>query len=235
MQAITTFFILSQSVSAYYATPTSTTPYPGGTPSFAQPPLTAQPLCNAAKSACTSFDVKKYDGKWFQIGGSESVREEWGFDCKCTSFSYLSSADGNAKLTKQCTKGLFNNNVDTIVGNLQRKDSPSQFRVTYPKKHFRNFFHILGSRPNYEIKNVWADQYGNYQYALVVAPKTKKIPNFIENFNEKYWVLSRTPEMPETVLNEILRYATEAGFHTELSRFKKTEQVSCAAKAPVRK
>ena len=196
---------------------------------------TVKPLCHAPKGSCDSFDPKHYDGKWFQIGGSELVREEWGFDCKCTAFNYLASDDGNVKMTKTSTKGLFNNRVDTLVGFMERKESPAQFKLNFPKKHFKNFMTMFAKSPNYEIKNVWTDQYGHYKHALVVAPKKKHFWDKIENHFEKFWVLSREPEMPQDELDDVLRYLNDAGFHTDKSKFKKTDQVDCAQKAPLRK
>ena len=189
-------------------------------------------LCNDAKSVCHAFDFKKFDGKWIEVGGSAQVRERLGFDCTCTHYQFKALDNGNMKMSKVCNRGFFHNDIITENADLTRKEFTSQFRIKYPNKKMHNLFHLFGTRANYEIKNVWVKD-GQYQYALVVAPKKALVPDMIENRFEAYWVLSRQPDMSEEDLNQVLRYLVEAGYHLDDAHFKKTEQIKCAAKAPL--
>jgi apolipoprotein D and lipocalin family protein len=183
------------------------------------------PLCSDARAKCDAVDLPKYLGNWFEIGRSFIIRNTFERGCDCVEAKYKLNPDNkNVEVTNTCVRrGEFTE----IVGNAEPL-SPSEFRVSFNPGGaggaIASFFQSLARGPNYVVKNVWLDEQGNYQRALVVAPQ-RRIP--FGRFLDSIWILARTPSITDAEIQETLEYARAAGYEPEKARWEKTEQVTC--------
>jgi hypothetical protein len=81
--------------------------------------------------------------------------------------------------------------------------------------------------PNYIVKNVWTDEAGNYQRALIVVPMSGIIPDFIEKNFQAFWILSRTSSISKAEIDETLAFVTAAGYDPIASNWQPTDQTIC--------
>lgn len=53
------------------------------------------------------------------------------------------------------------------------------------------------------------------------------LPDFIEKKLQAFWILSRKPEIPQSEIDETLRFAEDAGYDPSGSEWLPTDQVKC--------
>jgi lipocalin len=106
------------------------------------------------------------------------------------------------------------------------------FPATGPLAGIGNFFQSLATGPNYQIRNVWVDANGNYQRALITAPTSRLIPDFLERPLQAIWILARTSSLTDAEIKETLDYARASGFDPDASQWERTEQVTCRSAIP---
>jgi apolipoprotein D and lipocalin family protein len=182
------------------------------------------PLCNDAKSACDALDLSKYIGKWYEQGATFSIRNTIESGCSCVEANYRIKENGDVEVKNTCVK---KGKIIEAIANASPK-SKSEFKVVFtpdqPGGGLITVIQNASQSPNYLVKNVWMDQQGNYQRALVVAPR-KTFP-FGKNL-DSIWVLSRTTTIPQAEIDEILAYATAAGYDIKAAQWKPTDQITC--------
>ncbi|MDM1248512.1 lipocalin family protein [Acinetobacter sp. R933-2] len=137
-------------------------------------------------------DLTKYLGTWHEI-----ARKPLFFQKKCdynVTAHYSLNEQGNLKVDNQCWDQ--NHNLQQSIGEAFVKNAPENTKLTV--SFLPNAIRWLPvARSDYWILKI--DQ--NYQVVLVGSP------------NKKYlWILSRSPKIEQTVLDEYLNYAKSLGF-----------------------
>lgn len=140
----------------------------------------------------TSVDLKRYAGVWYEI-----ARYPNKFQKKCvgnTTAEYRLQDDGDITVINKCkeTDGEF----DTAKGEARIAD-----KATSAKLEVRFAPKFLSFLPF-----VWGDYWiidlgENYEYVAVGSPDRKYL-----------WILSRTPQMSDSVYQNVLQTVREKGF-----------------------
>lgn len=131
-------------------------------------------------------DLDRYLGKWYEIARYPHSFEEGCF--RPTAF-YEKLEDGNIKVVNRCNMNSLSGELNEAIGIAEIVDNKSNAKL-----EVQFFWPFTG---NYWIIDL--DQ--NYQYSIVSEP------------NRQYlWILSRSPKMEESLLNELKSKLTNLGF-----------------------
>lgn len=130
-------------------------------------------------------DVEKYLGKWYEIAAFPQSFQK---GCSCTTAEYSLNDNGSLKVVNSCN---VEGKRKTSTGKAFIKD-----KTTNAKLAVQFFWPFKGK---YWIIELAED----YSYAVVGHPN-----------REYLWILSRTPEMGETIYNSLLEKVTNKGFDT---------------------
>jgi apolipoprotein D and lipocalin family protein len=141
----------------------------------------------------SSLDLQRYSGKWYEI-----ARYPNKFQRKCvgnTTTTYSTKADGNLAVFNQCI--MKDGTIGKANGDAKITDNTTnaKFEMSFAPK-FKSF--LSSDWDNYWVVDL--DQ--NYQYAAVADPK-----------RENLWILSRTPEMNDSIYQNVLRRVERLGFN----------------------
>jgi apolipoprotein D and lipocalin family protein len=129
-------------------------------------------------------NLEKYLGKWYEIAHLPFRFED---DCTDITATYSLSKDGNISVFNEC---LRNGKLKQAKGKAKvvDKNTGAKLKVT--------FFWPFSA--DYWIIDLGKD----YDYAVVGTP------------NRKYlWILSRTPQMDDTLLNQLIDSVKSKGFY----------------------
>jgi apolipoprotein D and lipocalin family protein len=136
-------------------------------------------------------DLKKYAGLWYEVA---KISNRFQSQCvKGTTANYSLQENGEIKVINSCIDE--DGKLDKTEGVARVVDKKSNAKLEV------SFFSILGWRP------VWGDYWiigldENYQWAIVGTP------------SRKYgWILSRTPKLEQTTLNEIFTILKNQGYN----------------------
>jgi apolipoprotein D and lipocalin family protein len=131
-------------------------------------------------------ELEKYLGKWYEIAHLPARFQE---GCSDTTATYALSKDGSISVLNECVR---NGKVKKAKGRAKvvDKSSGAKLKVTF----FRPFY-----------GDYWIIKLGNdYDYAVVGTP------------NRKYlWILSRTPQMDDNLLSQLIEFVKSKGFNVE--------------------
>jgi apolipoprotein D and lipocalin family protein len=134
------------------------------------------------------FDINCYTGKWYEI-----YRLDHSFERGLTEVTatYTLQDDGSVKVENAGRKP--DGSMDTIVGRAEFQGDPTvgSLKVSFFGPFFGGY-HIIA-----------LDQ-ENYQYAMIAGPTY----DFL-------WILSRTPQLDESIAEALLLQAEESGFPVE--------------------
>lgn len=153
----------------------------------------------------SSVDLSRYTGKWFEIARLPNRFQK---DCVGEVTATYSLLDGSQlKVVNECRKS--NGRIEQAEGRarLASKDGPnSKLKVRFAPAWLS------------WLPSVWGDYWiielaPDYSYSLVGTPDRKYL-----------WILSRPPQMEETVYKEVLEKAAAEGF--DVSQLIKTKQAS---------
>ncbi len=133
-------------------------------------------------------DLKRYQGRWYEI-----ARLPLHWEKKCASdvtATYTLRADGKIDVDNRCRqadgKMMQSRGTARLV---YKRGSASKLKVTF-------FWPFAG--------DYWIlDLDGEYAWALVGTPNRKNL-----------WILSRTPKLPQSVIERLLASARASGFDT---------------------
>ncbi|MDD1746600.1 MAG: lipocalin family protein [Methanomassiliicoccales archaeon] len=141
-------------------------------------------------------DVKRYMGTWFEIARFPQ-RFEKGLVGITANYTLL--PDGKVSVLNSGYKQDFNGNLKTIKGKAQVVDTATNAKLKV------SFFWPFTA--DYWILELGKD----YEYAAVGEESRKYL-----------WILSRTPQMDETVYNGLLKRLQDQGF--DISRLERNLQ-----------
>lgn len=161
--------------------------------------------------AVSNVDLKRYSGKWFEI-----ARYPNKFQKNCvgnTTATYNPKPDGTIEVINQCLKK--DGTMIDAKGKAKIVDTASNAKL---KVRFAPGFLSF-------LPAVWGDYWildlgDAYQYAVVGDPD-----------REYLWILSRTPEMKESVYQNLQRRVETMGFNP--GKLVKTPQNAEAIKGAV--
>lgn len=143
-----------------------------------------------------SVDLDKYAGKWYEIASYPQRFQE---GCHCTTATYTLSKKGYIIVENRCNR----DSVDGVESYIKGKAfvTPNSNNAKIKVQFFWPF------RGKYWIIDLAED----YSYAVIGHPN-----------REYLWILSRSPEMENSVFEKICVRITQQGF--DLNRLKKTTQ-----------
>jgi apolipoprotein D and lipocalin family protein len=131
-------------------------------------------------------ELEKYLGKWYEIARLPARFQE---GCSDTTATYTLSKDGSISVLNECVR---NGKVKKAKGKAKvvDKSSGAKLKVTF----FRPFY-----------GDYWIIKLGNdYDYAVVGTPNLKYL-----------WILSRTPQMDDNLLSQLVEFVKSKGFNVE--------------------
>jgi apolipoprotein D and lipocalin family protein len=123
-------------------------------------------------------DLSRYLGRWYEIARYPAWFEK---DCVGATADYSRNPDGTVKVVNSARLRSLDGPVKTAVGRARVVEATTQAKL---KVAFFLFFE----------GDYWILELGeNYDYALIGEPGRKYL-----------WILSRTPQMDETLYQQIL-------------------------------
>ena len=142
-------------------------------------------------------DLNKYAGLWYEIALFPQRFEK---GCHCTTAQYTISNKGYVIVENRCNKDSLNGKLSYIKGKafVVKNSGNAKLKVQF----------LWPFKANYWI----IDLANDYSYAVVSNPSKKYL-----------WILSRTPQLNDTVYHQILVRLKEKGFDT--SKLLVTQQV----------
>lgn len=142
-----------------------------------------------------AVDLKRYTGKWYEV-----ARLPNSFEKKCVgnvTAEYRLLDDGKIEVVNTCLEANGKQNVARGKARTTADKTNAKLQVRFAPA-FLSFLPFVWG-------DYWVLELGeNYEYAVVGDPSRKL-----------FWVLSRTPQIEETRLQEILQRAKEKGFDTD--------------------
>jgi len=135
-----------------------------------------------------NFQLEKYLGKWYEI-----ARLDHSFERGLTNVtaSYSLREDGGIKVTNQ---GYSLN---------EKRWKKAEGKAYFVKKPDQGYLKVSFFGPFYGSYIVFALDHEDYQYSLVCGPDKSYL-----------WILARTPELDNTIKENLIAKATVLGFDT---------------------
>ncbi len=162
--------------------------------------LMSHSVCRASETTetnngtITRLDIPRYMGRWYEI-----ARYDHRFERGMTHVFTEYTLEDNGKI-RVVNHGIKNGKQKEITGKA-KQPNPSE----YPGRLKVSFF--LWFYSDYYILELDTD----YQYAIVGSSSDKYL-----------WILSRTPELPQSTLDELLKNIEQRGY--DLSKLILVEQ-----------
>lgn len=157
-------------------------------------------LCTLLLAACSSssesletvkeVDLEKYSGTWYEIASFPQRFQE---GCHCTTATYSRSEEGYVVVENRCKKDSINGEESYIKGKafIQENSGNAKLQVQF-------FWPFKGDYWIIELAD-------DYSYAVVGHPN-----------REYLWILSRAPQMEDSVYNELVRRIADKKFDVSL-------------------
>ncbi len=144
----------------------------------------------------TTLDLNRYLGKWYQIAALPQV---FSYNASCVTAEYSLNADGSIKVLNKQIKEDGTPSEITGKATVEPNSGNTKLRV--------GFFGVQPAASNYWIVEIADD----YSYAVVSDPN-----------KVTWWILSRTPQMDETLVQQII--TRWAGYGINMSLLQRTVQ-----------
>jgi lipocalin len=145
--------------------------------------------CNAQRNinraTVASLDVERYMGRWYELARYDHSFER---DLEYCQAQYTLLSDGKIRVENSGINSKSGKHKSSI-GKAKMGDAPGQLRVSF-FLFFYSDYNILALGNNYE-------------WALIGS----KSPKYL-------WILSRTPKLPQPVMDDILAIAKQRGYDT---------------------
>jgi apolipoprotein D and lipocalin family protein len=159
---------------------------------------TAVVVCALFVAGCTGmpqgvtpvsgFEVNRYLGEWYEIARLDHSFER-GLE-KITA-QYSLNPDGSLR--------VLNRGFDVASGQWREAQGKARFIDDPTTGRLKvSFF-----GPFYGAYNIIKLDHSGYRYALVCGPDTSYL-----------WILARSPDLDQAVVNELVSYAADLGFDT---------------------
>ena len=145
-----------------------------------------------------SVDLQRYEGTWYEIA---SFPQRFQKGCHCTTATYTATEEDFVVVENRCRKDSINGEESYIKGKAYIVENTNNAKL-----EVEFFWPFKG---DYWIIDLDKD----YQYAVVGHPN-----------REYLWILSRTPQMSDSLYSEITKRIADKGF--DLSILQKTVQIA---------
>ena len=143
-----------------------------------------------------TVDLKRYAGKWFEV-----ARLPNSFQKNCAgnvTAEYALLDDGKISVTNRCTKAKGSEIIARAKGRVKDRQTNAKLEVNFAPS-------VLSFLP-FVWGDYWILELGeNYEYAVVSGGESR----------EYFWILSRSPQIDDALLNEILQRFADKGFDTK--------------------
>jgi apolipoprotein D and lipocalin family protein len=151
-------------------------------------------LTNTSLEVVPKVELERYLGKWYEIAHLPAKFQE---GCDHTTATYSLLKDGSISVLNECTK---NGKHKKAKGKAKvvDKTSGAKLKVTFFWPFYGDYWIIKLSQ--------------DYTYSVVGTPDR----NYL-------WILSRTPQMGESLFSELIEFVNGKGFNT--ANLIKTTQV----------
>jgi len=138
------------------------------------------------KRVVKQVDFGRYMGKWYEIARYDHKFER---NLVGVTATYSMRDDGKIKVVNRGYKGSIDGKLSEVIGKakIPDPDEPAKLKVSF-------FLFFYG---DYFILELDKD----YQWAIIGSSSDKYL-----------WILSRTPEMDETLYNQLLYNLTKRGY-----------------------
>jgi apolipoprotein D and lipocalin family protein len=143
-------------------------------------------------------DLQRYQGTWYEIA---SFPQRFQKGCHCTSATYTATQEDFVVVENRCRKDSINGEESYIKGKAYIVENSNNAKL-----EVEFFWPFKG---DYWIIDLDKD----YQYAVVGHPN-----------REYLWILSRKPQMSDSLYTEITKRIADKGF--DLSILQKTVQIA---------
>jgi apolipoprotein D and lipocalin family protein len=146
---------------------------------------------DTALGVVEDVDLERYQGLWHEVARFPTRFQS---DCERSTALYELQEDQSLKVTNTCIQA--SGETRQIEGKAYLKDEsePAKFRVRFDPFPARLF-------PG----NYWVIELGpDYEYAVVSEPKGRYL-----------WILSRTPQPDELLVQDLVKRLQDKGFETE--------------------
>jgi apolipoprotein D and lipocalin family protein len=153
-----------------------------------------------------SVDLERYLGRWYEIASYPAWFQK---SCTAVTADYSMREDGLIEVVNSCRKGGLDGKLKASRGRAKVVDETTRAKLSV------SFFGPFWG-PYWII-----DLDPDYQWAVVGVPKRKYL-----------WILSRTPQMSETLYEEILSRLPAQGY--DPARLERTPQPESEPPAPDR-
>ena len=147
--------------------------------------------CPGPPATVTQVDIDRYLGLWYQVAGYPFFATD---DLVGITAEYSLLENGNVQVLNKGFVGSFDGPLDTIVGEARVVDPATNAKLAV------RFPEVLGGIFEGEYWIIRLDEV-DYNYAVVS-----------DSLRMTLFILSRTPTMEESVLNELLDSLAEDGF-----------------------
>ncbi len=138
------------------------------------------------------FDLERYDGRWFEIGNYPNTFQQ---GCSETTATYTIRDNGEVGVLNSCTVDGAPNLAEGVARpvDLDR----GQLEVSFFGPFFGDYWIV-------ELGEDDADAGADYTYAVVTSPS-----------RDYLWILSRTPQLDETLIDGIFERLAAQGIDRE--------------------
>jgi len=136
-----------------------------------------------------AVDLSRYVGRWYEISRLPNSFQKKCFDS--VTADYAMRLDGQIEVINRCRKASGEYTTAKGRAKIVDKKSNAKLKVTFFWPFYGDYW-ILDLGPNYE-------------YAVVGEPGRKYL-----------WILSRSPQMDETLYRQLLEKMAARGFKTEM-------------------
>ncbi|ARS36722.1 lipocalin family protein [Pontibacter actiniarum] len=164
--------------------------------------LTKRSRSHAPLETVPAVDLNKYEGRWYEIAALPQRFEK---GCHCVYAEYYQNPDGYLEVNNYCHKGGPNGKLDKAEGKgfPVEGSNNSKLRVQF-------FWPFRGDYWVLELDQA-------YQHVLVGSPD-----------RDSLWILSRSPQLDQTVYDRLVQQAAHKGF--PVNKLRQTDQ-SCFTSA----
>jgi apolipoprotein D and lipocalin family protein len=152
-----------------------------------------------------SVDLERYLGRWYEIAAYPAWFQK---NCTAVTADYSMREDGLIEVVNSCRKGGLDGKLKTSRGRARVVDETTRAKLSV------SFFGPFWG-PYWII-----DLDPDYQWAVVGVPKRKYL-----------WILSRTPQMDETLYEAILSRLPAQGY--DPARLERTPQPGPEGASPI--
>jgi apolipoprotein D and lipocalin family protein len=139
-----------------------------------------------------AVELNRYLGKWYELARYDMAFER---GCEAVTAEYSLRPDGLIKVVNSCRKGAVDGPLTVAVGRAKRVGDPlaARLKVSFFGPFFADYW-VLDHGPDYE----WS----------IVG----------EGSGRYLWILSRDPDPPQTVRDDLLRRVRDMGYDLKLLR-----------------